>query len=502
VAKSARTVSRVRTAMTEPDYRGPGIERQRAPFTSSIRARLLAWFVLLLAVATIGSVLVVRQLLLHRLDQRINGELVQETKELRVLARGNDPETGEPFGGRVRKIFEVFLERNIPSRNEAVITFVDGEPFLRSRQVVPYRLDTDPELVARWSTLRDTDRGSVSTPEGRVDFVAVPVKTRSQSDGVFVVAIFRDREREEIDPALAGVAITGLVVLIIGSLLAWMLADRILKPVAKISSTARSISESDLTKRIEIEGRDEIAQLTVTFNDMLDRLQDAFQAQKQFIDDAGHELRTPITIVRGHLETSAAAPEERPMIMALVLDELNRMARLVDDLVLLARSDRPDLLDLTVIDVSTLTEEVRAKAEAIAPRAWTVDEVGKGSVVADRERVTQALLQLAQNASQYTKEGDLIALGSSVADGEARFWVRDTGPGIDTRDRGRIFRRFERGRNGRGRAGGAGLGLAIVHAIARAHHGSVELDSEPGAGSTFRLVIPIDQPREPEGSPK
>jgi signal transduction histidine kinase len=490
------------TVMTEPAPGGIGIERHRAPLTSSIRVRLLAWFVLLLAVATVGSVLVVRQLLLFRLDQHIDDELVQETKELRVLARGNDPETGEPFGGRVRKIFEVFLERNIPSRNEAVITFVNGKPFLRSRQVVPYRLDKDPELVARWATLQDTDRGSVSTPEGRVEFLAVPVKTPRQDDNVFVVAIFRDREHEQIDPALAGVAATGGVMLIIGSLLAWMLADRILRPVRMISKTARSISESDLTRRIEVEGRDEIAQMTVTFNDMLDRLQEAFRAQKQFIDDAGHELRTPITIVRGHLETSAAAPEERPMIMALVLDELNRMARLVDDLVLLARSERPDLLDLTVVNVSTLTEEVRAKAEAIAPRGWAVDEVGKGSIVADRERVTQALLQLAQNASQHTQEGDVIVLGSSVTNGEARFWVRDTGPGIDPRDRGRIFRRFERGRDGRAPTGGAGLGLAIVQAIARAHHGRVELDSEPGAGSTFRFVIPIDQPRKPEGKPR
>ena len=492
-----------RAAMTEPALSGKGIERQRAPFTSSIRVRLLAWFVLFLAVATVGSVFVVRQVLLYRLDQHINDELVQETKELRVLARGNDPETGEPFGGRVRKIFEVFLERNIPSRNEAVITFIDGKPFLRSRQVVPYRLDKDRELVARWAHLQDTDRGSASTPEGRVEFIAVPVKTAArEGDNVFVVAIFRDREREEIDPALAGVAATGGVMLIIGSLLAWMLADRILKPVRKISNTARSISESDFTRRIEVEGRDEIAQMTVTFNDMLDRLQEAFRAQKQFIDDAGHELRTPITIVRGHLETSAAAPEERPMIMALVLDELNRMARLVDDLVLLARSERPDLLDLTVIDVPTLTEEVRAKAGAIASREWAVDEVGKGSIVADRERVTQALLQLAQNASQHTKERDVIALGSNIANGEARFWVRDTGPGIDPRDRGRIFQRFERGRDGRVPDGGAGLGLAIVQAIARAHHGRVELDSKPGAGSTFRLVIPIDQPRKPEGSPR
>lgn len=104
---------------------------------SSIRTRLLVWFVVLLTAATAGSVLVVRQVLLHRLAERIDRELVQEVRELRVLADGNDPETGEPFGTDVEKVFEVFLQRNIPSRNEAIVTFVDGEPFLRSRRVVP-----------------------------------------------------------------------------------------------------------------------------------------------------------------------------------------------------------------------------------------------------------------------------------------------------------------------------------------------------------------------------
>jgi two-component system, OmpR family, sensor kinase len=352
----------VTMATTEPTGQVSDSDRRRAPFLSGIRARLLAWFVVLLAVATAASVLVVDQILLRRLDQRINSALVQEAKEVRVLSRGNDPETGEPFSGRVRKIFTVFLQRNIPSRNEAIITFVGGEPFLRSRpEVVPYRLDRDPDLISRWARLRETERGSVDTPAGRVEFLAVPVRSPRPSDGVFVVAIFRDLEREEIDPALAGVATIGSAVLVIGSLLAWMLADRILKPVRRISNTARSISESDLTRRMEVEGRDEIAQLAVTFNDMLDRLQLAFRTQKEFIDDAGHELRTPLTIVRGHLETIEAVPEDRDKVMALVMDELERMGRLVDDLILLARSDRPDFLDLTIVDVETLTEEVHAK---------------------------------------------------------------------------------------------------------------------------------------------
>jgi signal transduction histidine kinase len=490
------------TEPTEPTAEGGDSDRRRGPFLSGIRARLLAWFVVLLALATAASVLVVDQILLRRLDQRINSALVQEAREVRRLSRGNDPETGEPFSGRVRKIFTVFLQRNIPSRNEAIITFVGGEPFLRSRQVVPYRLDNDPDLVSRWARLTDTERGTVDTPAGRVEFLAVPVRSPRPSDGVFVVAMFRDLEREEIDPALAGVAAIGGIVLVIGTLLAWMLADRILKPVRRISNTAKSISESDLTRRMEVESRDEIAELAATFNEMLDRLQVAFRTQKEFIDDAGHELRTPLTIIRGHLETIDVVPEDRDKVMALVMDELDRMGRLVEDLSLLARSDRPDFLNLTIVDVETLTEEVHAKAEAIAPRRWQLDDVGKGRIVADRQRVTQALLQLAQNASQHTDEGDVVAVGSRVANGEACLWVRDTGPGVKPRDRERIFRRFERGDGGRGRSGGAGLGLAIVHAVARAHGGRVELDSRLEHGSTFALVIPIDQPENLEGQPR
>jgi two-component system OmpR family sensor kinase len=484
------------TMTTTEDVAGvPEKQDKAGPLLSSIRVRLLAWFVLFLAVATAASVLVVRQILLYRLDQRIDLELVQETKELRILARGNDPETGEPFAGRVRKIFKVYLARNVPTRNEALITFVDGKPFLRDRQVVPYRLDKDPDLVARWATATETERGEVITPAGPVEFLAVPVASSRDADGVFVAAIFRDREAaEKTDPAIAGVAATGLIVLLIGSVLAWRLAERILTPVRKIGQAARSISQSDLNRRIEVEGRDEIARLAGTFNDMLDRLEDAFQTQKHFMDDVGHELRTPLTIVRGHLETIEAEPEERTKVMALVTDELARMSRLIDDLSLLARSEHPDFLDLSVVDVEILTRDVQAKAQAIAPRTWELAEAGRGRIVADRQRVTQALLQLAQNAAAHTAEGDPIVLGSAIKDGEARFWVSDSGPGVAVGDSVRIFERFARGRAQRPNSDGAGLGLAIVRAIAQAHHGRIELESPPGHGATFYLVVPVDQP--------
>ncbi len=460
---------------------------------SRLRTRILAWFIGFLTLATLATVLVTREVLLIRLDQRIDEELVQESAELRRLAVGNDPETGRRFGTDVGRIFEVFLRRNVPSRNEALITFVAGEPFLRSRQVVPYRLDRDRELIARWANRREPERGRVETPAGAVEYLAVPLRTGEAAHGVFVAAIFRDREKAEVDAAVRATGGVGLAVLLLGSLLAWRLADRLVGPIAALTQTARSIAEPDLTRRIPVRGRDEVAQLAATFNEMMDRLERAFASQRRFIDDAGHELRTPLTIVRGHLELLEQNPEEQRETVALVLDELDRMARIVDDLLVLAKHEQPDFLNLATVEVGSLTDELHAKVGALAPREWALDRRGRGVIVADRQRLTQAVVQLAQNAVRYSGEGEAVTLGSSVVDGEARFWVRDRGPGIAQEEQRRIFERFRRGSADR-RAEGAGLGLAIVKAIADAHRGRVELDSRPGAGATFTIVVPVDQP--------
>jgi two-component system OmpR family sensor kinase len=162
---------------------------------SSIRWRILGGFVLLLAATTIASVLLVREVVAARLDDRLDEELVQESRELSRLAeRGIDPRTGEPFGGDVRRILEVFLQRNVPARNEAFLTFVGGAPYLRSRNVLPYRLDRDPALVELWADLERPDAGSVETPGGAVRYLALPILARGEVGGVFVAAAFRDLE--------------------------------------------------------------------------------------------------------------------------------------------------------------------------------------------------------------------------------------------------------------------------------------------------------------------
>jgi signal transduction histidine kinase len=493
VSRARRAASFVRRRAASAPYMFTRAREDLRGVRWSLRTRIVAWFIGLLALATVSTVLVAREVLLLRLDQRIDSELVQETKELRRLAEGNDPKTGKAFGLRVRRIFRVYLQNNVPSQNEAFVTFAGGAPYLRSRQVVPYRLDRDPKLVSLWATLREPLRGSAQTAAGRVEYHAVPLRAAGEPSGVFVAAVFRDRAKAEAEAATWAIGGVGLAVLLLGSLLAWRLANRVVQPVTALTTTARSISETDLSSRIPERGRDEVAQLAATFNQMLDRLERAFDAQSRFVDDAGHELRTPLTIVSGHLQLLEADPDAWRETLALVNDELGRMGRIVEDLLVLAKHQQPDFLALTTLETGLLTDEVHANLRALAPRQWVLEQRGQGVIVADRQRLTQAIFQLAQNAARYSDAGEAIALGSKVTAGEAHFWVRDRGPGIAREEQEAIFERFRRGA-GSTRSDGAGLGLSIVKTIAEAHHGRVELDSRSGNGTTFTIIIPVDQP--------
>ena len=265
---------------------------------------------------------------------------------------------------------------------------------------------------------------------------------------------------------------------------------------------AAEITEQDLSRRIPVNGRDDIAALAEQFNAMLDRLEVAFSTQRRFLDDASHELRTPITIIRGHLELVGDDPAEWDEVVRIVTDELDRMSRIVEDLLLLAKSERPDFVQPERISVAELTSDIDAKVRALADRHWMLEAIGEGDAVVDPQRVTQTMVQLAQNAVQHTEPGAEIRIGSALHEVEdsrdadrnrhVSFWVTDTGPGVRPEDAETIFERFSRGSTGgaRGHRTGAGLGLAIVKAIADAHRGSVRLISEPGRGATFGIELP------------
>lgn len=457
----------------------------------SARMRILGWIALLLVVAGVIALLLQRRLLLDRLDAEIETALPEEAMELRVLANGRDPETGEPFAGDVTAIFHTFMERNIPEEGEVFLSFVGG---VADRATIsPYALGEDPLLVERWADLTATDRGEVSTPAGPLRFLAVPLAADDDVRGVFVVGNFMRDELDEIDRATQiGFVVYGSVLLVALGL-AWLVAGRVLRPVRDVIAAAKMITDTDLARRIPTpSGNDEIAELTSTFNAMLDRLEQAFRDQRDFLDDAGHELRTPVTVIRGYLEIEGDDPVDRAETRAIVIDELARMTRIIEDLLVLGRAEHPDFLRREPIDLDVLTNDLHSRATAMADRGWTLAEIGQGIVLADRERVIQAVMNLVDNAIRHTQPQSRIELGSTLAGGSARLWVRDDGPGIPASDHERIFRRFARAHDGRRKAGTAGLGLAIVRAIAESHGGHADVASRPGEGAIFTITIPAD----------
>ena len=469
----------------DPERRPPLARR----ITGGVRTRILASYVILLAIAAFASVLAVRQVLLVRLDDRVEEDLQQEVEEFRTLVdKGIDPRTGKPFGDDVNAIFRTYLERNVPDDDEELITV--------PRQGTPRRDGGDNterysfgDFVDRWRTLKEVERGELDTPAGPARYVAIPVEGETGTLGTFAVAIFTADEREQVDEAVQIVALVAAAVLLLGTVLAFSIAGRVLAPLSELRDAARSVSGTQMGRRIQVESDDEIAELAGAFNRMLDRLTVAFASQREFIRDVSHELRTPIAVSRGHLELLAEGhiteEDARREAIALVTGELDRMNRFVEDLLLLAKAESPDFLQLETVPLADLTDELVAKARGMADRRWEIDSASPRSIVADRQRITQAVMSLAQNAVAHTEVGDKIAIGAAVNGEVASIWVRDTGVGIPASEQRRIFSRFSRGVHSRGRYEGTGIGLAIVRAIAEAHGGRVRVASRPGEGARF-----------------
>ncbi len=469
--------------------------------SQSARTRILIAYVILLALALLLAVLGFRQFLLIRLEDQVDNALRQEVLELdQLLTNGRDPATGRPFA-TLEALFDTYFARNVPSNEEAFLGFVEGRLY-RSSTLARFPLDRLPsERLPEWEGLASRAPGEEREATGRIDTRLGEAhfrtqRIRFQNDvGAFVVTILPADEREEISNFLTYGGAAALGVLLIASALAWAIAGRALEPVRRLTETARSISQSDLTRRIEVRGTGEAAEMARSFNAMLDRLESVFQSQREFVQNTNHELRDPLTIVRGHLQLLEDDPDERRRTVQLVTDELDRMGTIVDDLKVLAEADQPGFLRFEWIDLEAFTEELHSKASALATRRWSVEGAGEGTFFADRHRLTQAAMNLAHNAVQHTDESETIAISSTLHDGLVRITVRDTGVGISVSDQASIFERFTRGTGAHLRYGGSGLGLAIVEAIADAHEGRVELESRLGEGSTFTIVVPRD-PRE------
>jgi signal transduction histidine kinase len=316
----------------------------------------------------------------------------------------------------------------------------------------------------------------VNTPSGRVIIYA----------GESLAAIDRS-----VHDVLAGLLLVDPILLVIVGFTVWWLVRRALFPVEAIRSEVAEISASELDRRVaEPAVMDEIGRLATTMNDMLDRLDRSNQRQKSFVADASHELRSPIAAAQTELEVSLTHFDSThwPDSARTVLGDLERVRRIVDDLVILAHYDERAATPSPMhVDLDELVLRECTRLQRIAPILIDVSEVSGARVNGDAERLGRAIRNLLDNAVHHAQHQVIVTLNDGSGHVELR--VRDDGPGVNPEDRARIFERFVRADSARSRSdGGSGLGLAIVSDIITAHGGTVEVvDAHPGAEFIIQL---------------
>ncbi|MGH9081939.1 MAG: sensor histidine kinase [Acidimicrobiales bacterium] len=360
------------------------------------------------------------------------------------------------------------------------------------------RLTADPDIAA-WIA-HPPARAEVAVH--RIDHVdqevlAAPIRSGGRTLGTFVAtSSLAGDEGQRLHVLVLSIAEAGVAV-IGGGLSAHLLLRRLLRTVGRITATAEEIQEDELDLRLGDQGTDdEVSQLAGTFDAMLDRLASVMAAQRRLLSDVSHQLRTPLTIARGHLEVLARIgyneQEATEETVTLVLDELERMSGLVDRLLLLGRAIEPDFLQLEPIDLRSFIGDVHESAVVLADRRWTMGDVPDVIVWVDAPKLRGAMLNILDNAVKVTAPADRIALRAALdpARGGLVLTVEDSGPGIPLAERQKVLGRFARVTGSS--TSGTGLGLAIVDAVARAHGGTVEISSSGLGGAQVGIALPAE----------
>ena len=364
------------------------------------------------------------------------------------------------------------------------------------------------EFIAR-AISGKTSFATVRTEEGEgLRLLAVPLNLSlpGPPPGMQPAALVIARSTKQIDQALTRLMRTLLIAVPLALAVAAgggvFLARRALEPVDRIAQTAREIGEGDLSRRINVTTKDELGRLAATLNQMIERLEKAFQRQKQFTSDASHELRAPLAVIEA--ESTLALQKERTssdyrQSLETISQESKQMSRLVDQLLSLARADAgKEHWNFTQVDIGKLINNLSTDAEILCQEKGLSFQLGEMQplvVKGDEARLRELFMNLLDNAIRYTPAPGMVSISSRREGQMAVVAVRDTGVGIPAEDMPFIFERFYRVDKSRSRAqGGTGLGLAICKHIAEAHGGKIEVESEVGAGSTFSVWLPLQSP--------
>jgi two-component system OmpR family sensor kinase len=348
---------------------------------------------------------------------------------------------------------------------------------------------------------------TVDSKDGSLSYRVRAAPTRG-GPGLTIVAIPLDGVDERLDRLLLveGLVIAGVLLLL--AAVSWVLVGVGLRPLDRIGETADAIAAGDLSRRVEVNApKTEVGRLGLAFNAMLERLEEAFRAReasegrlRRFLADVSHELRTPLASIRGYSELfrigAARGPEDADRAMTRIEEEAARMGVLVEDLLTLARLDEVRDRPSEAVDVAQLAEDAAADARAVDPaRTISVSAAREDAIVlGDANQLRQVLGNLLGNALVHTPSGTPVEIAVRPNGAVVELEVRDRGPGLPTEEPDELFERFWRARAEReagGERGGAGLGLAIVAGIVRAHGGNVRARNADGGGASFVVSLPL-----------
>lgn len=490
----------------------------------TVRRRLLVLITVMLGLTLLLTGVLTFAVQYATVSERVDRDLDEEIEELTELAQ-RGPEQDGPAYDNAAELFRDFMSIAVAGEDEAFLGMVDGELLYLSGGTGRPFDPSHPEILEAVSSLDVADgraqtttlRTQDTTLRMRVADVQLPGESR---DTEFVVLNDIGSQRALVDRQVMTYAGVSLAMLLAGGVVAHLVLGRLLRPLQALREATAQIHPEDLSMRVDVGSAEDtdVAELAVRFNQMLDRIEDGVRQQRQFLDDAAHELRTPLTILRGNTELlQPGDAEDVATIQVLLLDELDRMQRLVDELLILARAQRPDFIRRSPTELAELAVESMDRITNLGERQWRLNADAEGEVLVDRQRLIQALVQLAANAVKFSEPGSIVELGTAlvpaddprvpdaVAAGAATapeyltLSVTDQGLGIPESQLQRVFDRFGRGDNSVN-VDGSGLGLPIVKAIVEGHGGSVVVESTEGIGSRFTLWLPTDPPEEPQNS--
>jgi heavy metal sensor kinase len=455
-----------------------------------IRWRLTAWYALLLAGALslfgIGFYLVARHEIYDTFNEQLHGQAALEMAA--VLVDGS----------------QITIEPN------ALKSFDDDDQFVRLYGADgEVQVDTSGSIghaPVQSSIVESALNGATvqtwfDSGGSKFGVITSPVMNGDEVVGVLQTGVSRQDADDLLRILAIALGVAAPLTLLMATGGGYILAGRALEPVATITAIAARISADDLHARLALDlPSDELGRLANTFDAMLGRIDSAFERQRRFTADAAHELRTPLSLLKGQVDLALSRPrttEEYQEALRAIESDLGRMTGLVATLLSLARTDNGKLpLDFAQVDITSIVRTVLEQYQPLATESQVtlVDESKTAILEADEDLLIQVLVNLLDNALAHTPASGKILVGCDSLQDEVRIWVEDNGIGISAEDQPHVFEPFYRVDSARSRQqGGAGLGLAICKSIADAHHGEISITSQVGQGTRIELVLPSTQ---------